>query len=161
MCCCSPCDIIMTPAKPKKDEKVTITVKVSNIGDGDAANVRVVLYLDDNIEIGNKIISNLAKDGGTETVTFDWKAEEGMHVIKAEAFAGTSSQSDDVLSEVVKVKDTGQELGDYTPILLIVIVILIVAIILLAVGGGKKEPKKKGFVEEDHDEDEDVDDEEE
>jgi len=154
-------EIIMTPAKPKKDEKVTVTVKVSNIGDGNATNVRVVLYLDD-IEIGTNIISNVVKDGGFETVTFDWKAKEGMHVIKAEVFAGTSSQSDDVLSEVVEVKETGQEMGDYTPILLIVIIILIVAVILLAVGGGgKKDHKKKGFIEEDHDEDDEVDDEEE
>jgi subtilase family serine protease len=154
-------NITVDKDKPKRDDKVTITVKISNIGEGNATDVRVVLLIDD-LEIGTKNIPLVVKEGGTEAVTFTWTAKGGMHLIKAEVYAGTSTQYDDVRSQVLSVEKVEKGGGDYMPILLVILVILIIAIVLIATGGRGGKGPKKGFVEEDHDEDdEDADDEEE
>jgi hypothetical protein len=98
--------------------------------------------------------------GQSDTVEFTWEAKEGMHLIKAEVFAGTSIEYDDVLSEFVTIEESGKEMGDYTLILLIIIVILVIAVVLLAMGGKSKEPDRKGFVEEDHEDEEEEEEEE-
>ncbi len=75
----TPSDIWFSPEEPFEEELVTIFANVSNIGDVDANNVRVVYYADDYLMDGNSFD---IPAGGSVLAEFAWVAQEGTHTIK-------------------------------------------------------------------------------
>jgi subtilase family serine protease len=150
-------DIILDPEKPVKDEKVTITVKITNIGDCVANDLRVV-FLVDELEIGTTTGLTILANNGTGTAVATWNARDGMHEIKAEVYVGTSAEPDDGYSKVVNIKSTGPQIEDFTIIILVIIIVLIIAILLLVMRPkGDAGKPAKGFIEDEHDEDDELD----
>ncbi len=71
--------INVSVSNPKEGDNLVFSVNISNKGNQDAYDVNV-LFTVDNIVIGEKNIS-LLKSGERKTLTFEWKAVKGEHVI--------------------------------------------------------------------------------
>ena len=75
-------DITFSPSSPAEGDLVTINAIIHNIGDADAENVKIEFLLDGNSR-ENKTISVSADS--MKTVTFDWIATAGMHIVTIRA----------------------------------------------------------------------------
>jgi len=79
----------------KEGKTVTVSVVIENVGDAPAEQVKINIYVDD--ELKAVIDVGTAAPGARVTEKFDWKALAGNHIIKAEIVykdaGGTPSKS--------------------------------------------------------------------
>ena len=80
-------EITLSPGEPSLDEAVTVTARIKNLGDTEAAASYVTFYLDDAI-LKNEPIGGI-QPGISATVSFIWTATGGSHVIKVIADASS------------------------------------------------------------------------
>lgn len=139
-------DIAMKPKKPEKDQKVTITVTLSNRGTKDARDLTVTLFIDDKKEYEGTV-TLLGKDNGTATVVFEHKFNEGgAHAVRASVFEGGISQYSMTEDVSVEKEDAGG-IGSDT-ILLILVILLVIAIVVTLLAGGRKKPVDEDIEDE-------------
>ncbi len=72
-----------SPENPSIEDTVTFTVTIKNQGNGKAGSSRVYFYVDDS-HLGYQDVPEL-NVGASETKTFTWTAQAGLHDIKAVA----------------------------------------------------------------------------
>ena len=75
--------ITWTPVEPAVHDNITFTINVKNQGSGDSDDCRVILYIDGTSK-GYRTLGPI-EAGGNRQVTFNWRAEELSHQIKAVA----------------------------------------------------------------------------
>ena len=91
--------IALEPDHPAFGEDVTVTVTLENVGDGDAPASDVRLFID-GVEHGEAASSPKLSAGQSDTVSFTWVAEMGIHTFRADV---------DHSERVVESNDTNNE----------------------------------------------------
>ena len=91
--------IALEPDHPAFGEDVTVTVTLENVGDGDAPASDVRLFID-GVEHGEAASPPKLSAGQSDTVSFTWVAEMGIHTFRADV---------DHSERVVESDDTNNE----------------------------------------------------
>jgi hypothetical protein len=78
-------DIALTPQSPVAGEVVTVTATVENAGTSDAGGRFNVRFLVDGFQIDAPSVPFGLDAGRTKSLSFDWRAEVGVHTISVEA----------------------------------------------------------------------------
>ena len=92
-------DIALSPGSPAVGEEVTVSVRLDNIGDGDAPDSTVRLFVDD-VEYGEAATLPALSAGSSETVSFTWIAGMGKHTFRADVdHADSVYESDETNNE--------------------------------------------------------------
>ena len=100
--------IALEPDHPAFGEDVTVTMTLENVGDGDASASDVRLFID-GIEHDEATALPALSAGNSETVSFTWVAEMGIHTFRADVdHSERVVESDDTNneSEMFKYDDT-------------------------------------------------------
>lgn len=74
--------ITISPAHPVVGQNVSLNVMVSNVGDLDASNVEVTLYLDGSKYGGVQVIPTIQAGENPQVATWYWTATLGMHSLR-------------------------------------------------------------------------------
>ena len=91
--------IALSPGSPAVGEEVTVSVRLDNIGDGDAPDSTVRLFVDD-VEHGEAATLPALSAGSSETVSFTWIAGMGKHTFRADVdHADSVYESDETNNE--------------------------------------------------------------
>ena len=91
--------IALEPDHPAFGEDVTVTVTLENVGDGDAPASDIRLFID-GVEHGEAASPPKLSAGQSDTVSFTWVAEMGIHTFRADV---------DHSERVVESDDTNNE----------------------------------------------------
>ncbi len=142
------------PEVMREGEIVTISAYIKNIGDIEAKDIKVSLYVD-NSEVKNTQINRIPKGYDTLLINFNWQAISGVHNLKivvdpentvAEKNDQFKAINNNIISTNVNVKSTTTQKDKDTPsnktsdengffyyIIIVVTVIIIIVIIIIVV----------------------------
>jgi hypothetical protein len=109
-------------------DAVTLKAVISNQGDADANNVKVMFYDGDEI-IGEKII-DVITEGTSEEVSITWEPDRGEHNlrVKIDPYDEDVSEVDTSNNQMEKSITVNR---DWTPVIIAIIIVIIIAIILI------------------------------
>jgi hypothetical protein len=139
--------IVTDPAKPTEGKKVKVTVTLTNKGNKDARDLRLILRID-NWKVGEGTLAVLGKNGSKAPLVFNVTFNKtGKHDIN------TTLLEEDVIvysgySQKVDVQAPSSTFTTTNTILLILALLLLVAIAVVLLAGGKKKSSEYDEEEE-------------
>jgi uncharacterized membrane protein len=131
--------------KSDANSQLNISAAIRNIGEIDATNIKVALYIDDQL-IDNRTVMKLAKSTSIDFVdiliSFDWEPVQGSHKIEIkidpdnliiESNEENNVVSDDVFIEHEKTSDEKSEEKEKNNLSMLFLILIIAIIIIISI----------------------------